>query len=70
MKEYQVGVRYVADGYVTVGAKSVAEARRKVRSLGVQMDYGSCEANIDMMPLTPDVEITSEPVKVEPDEDE
>ena len=34
-------------------------------TLMVQMDYDGCEANTDMMPGTPDLTITGEPVKVE-----
>lgn len=67
LTNFQVGVRYEADGYVTVCAKNAVEAKRIVRALAIQMDYEGCEANTDMMPLTPEVTITSEPVEVEDD---
>jgi hypothetical protein len=70
MADFQVGVRYEADGYVTVRAKSAKDAKRVVRALAVQMDYEGCEANTDMMPGTPDLSITSEPVMVEPEDED
>lgn len=63
MKNFQAGVRYEADGYVTVMAKNADDARKVVAHLQVQMDYEGCEADTDMMPLTPDVRITSGPVE-------
>jgi hypothetical protein len=67
MRDFQVGVRYEADGYITVRAKSPKDAERIARGLFVQMDYDGCEANTDMMPYTPDVTITRAPVEVEED---
>jgi hypothetical protein len=69
VKNFQVGVIYEADGYVTVRAKNAEDAKRAVRALAVQMDYGGCEANTDMMPATPDLRIVSGPEEVEEDED-
>lgn len=70
LKDYQVGVCYEADGYVTVRATSLADAKRVVRALAVQMDYDGCGANTDMMPGTPALRITKEPVVVEPEDSE
>jgi hypothetical protein len=66
-KEFQVSVTYEASGYVTVKAKNAKDAKSKVHALMIQMDYDGCEANTDMMPGTPDLRITGEPVVVEPD---
>ena len=71
MKEFQVAVTYEARGYITVRAKNANDAKAKVRGLFVGMDYEGCDANIDMMPLTPDLRIDGEPEIVEPEaEDE
>ena len=63
--EYQIPVTYEARGYITVVAKDAKEAKQKVRSLVVNMDYNQCEANLEMMPETPDLTIDGEPVLVE-----
>ena len=68
--EFQVPVTYEASGYVTVTAKNAKDARAKVHALMVQMDYDGCEANTDMMPGTPDLRITGEPVLVESEDEE
>jgi hypothetical protein len=68
MNEFQVPVLYEASGYITVKAKDAREAKQKIRALVVNMDYNQCEANIEMMPETPDLTVTGEPVLVEPDE--
>ena len=69
-KQFQVAVTYEAHGYVTVTANNAKAARGKVHALAVQMDYGGCDANTDMMPGTPDLTITGEPVVVEPEDEE
>ena len=67
--EFQVPVTYEASGYVTVKAKNAKDAKAKVHGLMVQMDYDGCDANTDMMPGTPDLRITGEPVVVEPEDE-
>ena len=69
MADFQVGVRYEADGYMTVRAKNAEDAKRIVRALAVRVDYDRCDGNFEMMPTTPDMTITVEPEMVEADED-
>jgi hypothetical protein len=65
---FQVPVQYEAIGYITVVANNAQNAEDKVRGLMVSMDYEGCDANTDMMPLTPDLTINGEPAEVDDEE--
>ncbi len=66
--QYQVPVTYESRGYITVTADNFEDAKSKIRSLPVRMDYDACEANVEMMPELPDLTITGVIVLIELDE--
>lgn len=69
--DFQIPVTYEANGYVTVRARNSVEAKRKLRvqSEMVRLDFDNCDINNDMLPDTPTLIVTGDPVMIEPEED-